>query len=118
MKTINISITNNSITYVADDLLIKGFYRTTLENHFLKNDKNLRSLITNKPRNIYRVGDCVLIQTKQTDHSRVDFLITEDICFEGIKLLSEHHFNYEFYDEFVEAFEMLDYQHYDDKICY
>ena len=56
-------------------------------------------------------------KAKLSDDSKIDFLITENICFDSLALLSEHGFNGQFYDECTEAFDTLETEQYEDDIC-
>lgn len=113
MNTLKINTHKRSFNYIADQLLVEGFYQTTKTKSLNENYKKMRSEISNKSYEIYRLGKDVLLRTRKKNNSRVDFLMTEEVCFDSIALLSDNYFDYEFYDQFVEAFEMLDYQQYE-----
>lgn len=119
MKKLNLyTIDGKGFTYLVDDLLAIGMYSTTKKEHLNKNDTLLieNCNVTNK--NFYPISDAVLIRTTAKDNTRIDFLITENISFESLDIISAHSYNGEFYDDFVAAFGMLDTNQYEDEIWY
>ncbi|WP_445957796.1 hypothetical protein [Yeosuana sp.] len=119
MKKINISTDyGKTFEYLIDDLLAIGVYSTTTTEYLNTNDALLREKSNINNNKFYHIDDAVLIRTTAKDNSRIDFLITENVCFEGLALISEHAFNFEFYDDFVTAFGMLETNQYEDEIWY
>lgn len=119
MKKLNL-ITDNGkrVTYLIDELLAIGVYSTTTTKYLKTNEILLRENYNISTNKFYHINDAVLVRTIDKDNSRIDFLITEDVCFESLALISEHAFNFEFYDDFVTAFEMLETNQYEDEIWY
>ncbi len=44
--------------------------------------------------------------------------MTEDVCFESLELISNQGFDGQFYDEFIQAFDMLETEQYEDEVFY
>tara|TARA_R110000751_G_C13768092_1_gene479885 strand:+ start:360 stop:545 length:186 start_codon:yes stop_codon:yes gene_type:complete len=60
----------------------------------------------------------VIINAKDKDGKRIDFIITEDVSFYSLDLISNQGFDGQFYDEFVEAFDMLETEQCEDYTWY
>ncbi|MEM5565711.1 hypothetical protein WNY78_11380 [Psychroserpens sp. AS72] len=105
-------------TYIVDEELSIGIYKTTETEYLNLNDKTLLNNHNIKYDKFYRINDGVLIMAKTKNNSRIDFLITEDICFKSLQLISEHGFDGQFYNDFKTAFNMLDKNQFEDGIWY
>ena len=106
------------INYKIDNLLSIGVYQTTSTPNLNHNYNLLKSKFKNHIGQILKLKDVVIIRAKNKNGKRIDFLITEDVCFESLELISNQGFDGQFYDEFVEAFNMLETNQFDDEIWY
>jgi hypothetical protein len=119
MKKLNLHAEyNKPFTYIIDEELSIGIYRTINKEHLKENDKTLLNNYNITYNTHYKIDDAVLVKAKLSNGSRIDFLITENVCFDNLAILSEHGFDGQFYDEFVEAFDMLETEQYDDDAWY
>jgi hypothetical protein len=116
MKRLNLSTQyGKPFTYIVDEELLIGIYKTIKTEYLNDNDKKLLTKHNVSYNKLFRINNGVLLKAKLINGSRIAFLITEDICFDGLTLISEKGFEGRFYNEFVEAFEMLDTQQYEDE---
>ncbi len=106
------------INYKIDALLSIGVYQTTSIPNLNHNYNLLKSKFKNDTGQILKLKDVVIVSAKDKSGKRIDFLITEDVCFESLDLISSQGFDGQFYDEFIEAFDMLETEQYDDEVFY
>ena len=106
------------INYKIDALLSIGVYQTTSIPNLNHNYNLLKSKFKSHIGQILKLKDVVIFRAKDKNGKRIDFLITEDVCFESLELISNQGFDGQFYDDFVEAFDMLETNQFDDEIWY
>ena len=115
MKEIKLSDYNGkSIKYLADDLLLAGIYRTTSPEFLKLNFKSIKTLSAYKNKNLYKLNDAALICANDKLGNSIDFLLTGNTYFECVEMIGNYAFDGQFYEEFCEAFEMLDTQRFEE----
>ena len=119
MKELNLYTQNGKhFNYIIDEELTIGIYTTNKIENLNHNDKILKDKFAITLNEFYNISGGVLIKTKGKNNSRIDFLITEDVCFESIELICSLGSYGQFYEQFVKAFDKLETKHYDDDIWY